>query len=368
MDIRRTPFSIYHHKYGRWFLHLAFWGLFFIARYYIGMISLNPLKAYPRGILMGSLFATISTAAAFCSLVYLIYERIYKKKFYATAIILFLLWLVSYAWLDYYFELLLLKDNTWRQLMMRHNPDYFEYLNRHTGNILLSRVATLGIVYQLFIYLAFPLMIKIALAFSNYQVRMAELSKQNLQLEFSFLKSQVNPHFLFNSLNNIYSLIIHDKKEMAADLVARLTGFMRYSLHETEGSYITSLKEISLMKDYIELERIRLNHTQVTSSFITDEKERQMPPLLFMPMIENAFKFCPDESGSFIEVTLSITNGLLTFTCSNRFDAEQVADRNGGIGLLNSRKRLQQHYPGKHTYETNHRENVYSVHVTIELE
>jgi sensor histidine kinase YesM len=278
-----------------------------------------------------------------------------------------LLLVVLYTWLDYLMEQFLLLDPRWRTLMRQYQPDYYSFLQRGMINDLLARILSLGIVYQLFLGLSLPLVIKISIEYSREQVRRTELARQNLQLELNFLRAQVNPHFLFNTLNNIYSLILHDKKNESADIVARLSAFMRYSLHEANTERVPVEKEVRLMEDYVELEKIRLNHIQVRSHFGKTDSGCRLPPLLLIPFLENAFKYCPDRAGAIIDIRLTPASDRLEFSCRNTYDPGAGTAAPGGIGLNNVAKRLEQYYPGRYNYEVSREGEIYSVKLSISM-
>ncbi|MVT10660.1 sensor histidine kinase [Chitinophaga tropicalis] len=367
MDIRQYIAEIYKHRYGKILFHILFWVLFFAARCYIGLISLNSFTKYEKGIVLVSLYATIASAFAYYSLIYLVYMPLFRKKKYVAGFISLILWIFTYSCIDYYFEMTMLQDSHWKQLMIKNSPEYYQYLQGDFSNIMLTRIATLGIVYQLFLNLSLPLLLTIIIAYTKEQVQTIELTKQNVQLELSFLKFQVNPHFLFNTLNNIYSLILHDKKELSADMVARLSAYLRYSLRSAATDKTTAEEEIKLLKDYIELETIRLNHIKVDTGFSVDTTGYYLPPLLFIPIVENAFKFCADVRNAFIKVQLTIKNGLLEFSCSNSFDSRDISGKGEGIGLVNTGKRLERYYPSKYSFLVSKEETVYFVHLKIHL-
>jgi LytS/YehU family sensor histidine kinase len=142
---------------------------------------------------------------------------------------------------------------------------------------------------------------------------------------------------------------------------------MRYSLHDANADKTPLEKEIRLMKDYIELEKIRLNLTEVRSSFVTDGTGCGLPPLLLIPLLENAFKYCTDQKGAFIDLNLRLSNGRLVFICSNSFDPEAISTTAGGIGIRNITRRLQQYYPGKFAYAVSREEEIYSVNLSIDV-
>lgn len=365
MRIRRTLEKLYGDAYGRWALHLLFWLFNFGARYYIQEITFNAFKQYGRGVALNSLLATLNIALVYYIITGVIYPRWLEKRKYLTGVSCLVLLVILYTWLDYLSEMILLRDTIWRMLMQKYSTEYYTFLQRGVLNILLSRVLSLGIIYQLFLGLALPLFIKIAIAWYRGQVQSLELARQNLQLEFNFLKSQVNPHFLFNTLNNIYSMILHDQKQQSADTVAKLSAFMRYSLHEANADKMPVEQEIRLMKDYIGLEKIRLNHTAVHASFATDDAGDQLPPLLLIPLLENAFKYCTDLPDASIDLSLRLADGRLEFTCCNTFDPEAAFRTKGGIGISNITRRLQQYYPDRFIYTVSRQNGLYSVDLSI---
>lgn len=176
-----------------------------------------------------------------------------------------------------------------------------------------------------------------------------QLAKDNLQLEFNFLKAQVNPHFLFNTLNNIYALVEGDRKEQATSTLARLSSFLRYTLYETGDEKILLNKEVQLIKDYIELEKLRLNETEVAFQYESDRDDYTIPPLLFMPALKNAFKYAVDKPGSRIDVFIKAERETLEVRIQNNFDTQRIGTT-GGIGLQNLQKRVRHYYGPSATY------------------
>jgi sensor histidine kinase YesM len=346
-------------------LHFLFWLFVVGARYYIQEITFNAFKQYTRGVIVSSLLSTLNIAIVYYIIADLIHPRWLKRKKYPAALSALIMLVLLYTLLDYLSEMILLRDGTWRALMEKYSTDYYTFLQRGVLHVLMSRIVSLGIIYQLFLGLSLPLFINIAMAYNRQQIRSLELARQNLQLEFNFLKSQVNPHFLFNTLNNIYSLILHDQKQQSADTVARLSAFMRYSLHEANADKISVENEILLMKDYIGLEKIRLNHTVVHTSFISDAGEYQLPPLLLIPLLENAFKYCSDEPEALIDVSLHISKRRLEFICCNTFDPEADLQTTGGIGISNVTRRLKQYYPDQFVYTVSRKNDIYSLNLSI---
>jgi sensor histidine kinase YesM len=231
----------------------------------------------------------------------------------------------------------------------------------------LKRLLSFGTPFSLLLTLFIPLCLKTTLNAYRSSMDSLKLAKENVQLEFNFLKAQLNPHFLFNTMNNIYGLIISGNRERSAGLVARLSELLRYILYDSNEDSMPLAKEIKLMNDYIELEKVRLNFTNVVFDYRTDDGSYEIAPLLLIPLIENAFKFSADEPGSFISIFLDVLNGRLRFTVDNNIDRQRIRSGPGGIGLKNLQKRLALYYPGNYWYEPSISDTGYAVDLTIQL-
>jgi LytS/YehU family sensor histidine kinase len=236
-------------------------------------------------------------------------------------------------------------------------------------NRLFAKLASMGMVIGLLFSIALPLSIKLGMQAVRQQFRAMQLAKDNLQLEYNFLRSQVNPHFLFNSLNNIYGLILSDEKKKSAELVARLSQFLRYTLYENNNDKMPVEKELQLLKDYIDLESIRMNYTKATLDFDTDHSVFYLPSLLLIPVIENAFKYCADNREAYIHILLKIRHKKIFFEARNTVDTDrQSAAAAGGIGLANFHKRLQLYYPRAHQCTVTNTEEEYRVTINIDCD
>jgi two-component system LytT family sensor kinase len=164
------------------------------------------------------------------------------------------------------------------------------------------------------------------------------------EAELNYLRSQTNPHFLFNTLNNIYSLS-RDKSDMAPESILRLSKILRFMLYETGGNYIGIEQEVKIIEDYIELEKLRYDETlRVDFKFDVEDKKQAIPPLLLMPLVENAFKHGVSETRGqpFVDILLLIHDKRLTFVVKNSTGSpvtETTVKEN--IGLSNLRRHLQ---------------------------
>lgn len=339
-------------------LHLLFWTAMFASYFYFNTITFNPVRDTPAAYYL-ALKNTIEFAVAFYLLMYFIWPRYLAKRKWIKCLVALFVWLVAVTALDAWADLLIFTGcNSCLQRLAQYNPDYYNFLQRNFPNIVFIRVITGGLLYHLVIQLSFPVAIKIGRSYFRQTVQQLQLAKDNLQLEFNFLKAQVNPHFLFNTLNNIYSLVVNEKKEQAATTITRLSGFLRYTLYETGDEKISLEKEVQLLKDYIELEKLRLNETDVQFHYQSDSDGYTVPPLLFMPALENAFKFTEDKKGNTIAVFIEAREQQLQVKIQNDRSDESAA-KPGGIGLQNLQKRVKHYYPGRSSYTASEANGVY---------
>ena len=181
----------------------------------------------------------------------------------------------------------------------------------------------------------------------TYDMRQLKAMAQRLRIEkqeaeLNYLKSQTNPHFLFNTLNNIYSLA-RDKSDLAPESILRLSKILRYMLYETSGEYIAIEQEIRIISDYIELEKLRYDESlRLNFNHDIEDMKQALPPLLLIPLVENAFKHGVSETRTkpFVDIHLSVRNRVLTLVVKNSADAyEEPVKEN--IGLSNLRRQLQ---------------------------
>lgn len=183
----------------------------------------------------------------------------------------------------------------------------------------------------------------------SYQYRNLKLQAQQLKIEkqraeLNYLKSQTNPHFLFNTLNNIYSLA-RDKSDLAPESLLRLSKILRHMLYETSGKFISLEKELKIIDDYIALEKLRYDDTlQVDYHYDLEDKKQSIPPLLLIPLVENAFKHGASETRDtpFVNIHLSLKNRNLTFIVKNSIDkSESAGQMHENIGISNLRRQLE---------------------------
>ncbi|HSO86432.1 MAG TPA: histidine kinase [Draconibacterium sp.] len=206
---------------------------------------------------------------------------------------------------------------------------------------------------------------------SESEKRQKELEKEKLNSELAFLKNQVSPHFFFNTLNNIYSLIEINTTD-AQDAVMKLSRLMRYLLYESEHGKTELSHEINFMNHYIDLMRLRLSpKVELKIDLPADNSGLKIPPLLFIPFIENAFKHgISYREKSFIFISMNLDENKIRFSCRNSVaqqNGKPMEENHSGIGLENVKKRLDLLFPGKHDLQILKTENEFSVELMIEV-
>ncbi|MFT3827799.1 MAG: histidine kinase [Chitinophagaceae bacterium] len=202
----------------------------------------------------------------------------------------------------------------------------------------------------------------------------SQAEAQQFSTEVKFLRSQVNPHFLFNTLNNLFSMAQKKGDSEVANGISKLSGMMRYMIYESNTDRVPLLKEIEYLEDCIALNKLRYADNEVTVKFDYPEQGViagvQVAPMLFIPFLENAFKhgvLIGHHSG--ITIAIAIDQKTLIFTCENTdYSAvKKLAEEQSGIGLENVKRRLQLVYPGMYTLQAKPENGIYKVNLEIHL-
>jgi len=196
-----------------------------------------------------------------------------------------------------------------------------------------------------------------------------QLEKKNLETELALLKAQINPHFLFNTLNNIDVLIEKDAKT-ASIYLKKLSDILRFMLYESPLEKIELSKEVEYIHKYIELQKIRTSNPDfVNFTVIGDIDQLQIAPMLFIPFIENAFKHCTDKKiNNAVEIDIAIRNGEVLFTCSNAFDTSaKITQTKSGLGLDLIKNRLKLLYKENYQLKIDKTNERFTVTLTVKL-
>jgi two-component system, LytTR family, sensor kinase len=212
------------------------------------------------------------------------------------------------------------------------------------------------------------LLIRFMIDWFNAQKQKTDLQAKSRASELALLRSQINPHFLFNTLNNIYSLV-YKKSDEAPSVVMKLSEIMRYMLYDANSEKVMLTKEIDYLKSFIELNELRLKEGKISTFTINGNYSTQLiPPMLLIPFVENAFKHGSKKGGNpAILIRLDMIDKGLEFDVVNNVEPGLSVNKDqvGGIGMENVRKRLDMLYPGKHDLRVDDLPGSYHVNLKI---
>ncbi len=191
---------------------------------------------------------------------------------------------------------------------------------------------------------------------------------QRVETELEFLKAQLNPHFLFNSLNSVYSLVRNQSKE-APEAVITISELMRYMLYEANQDKVELQKEIDYIQNYVALQRLRLSNSEDVKIHVRgDHDDKKIAPLLLITFIENAFKYGTDYKGKTkVDIKIEINDDHLFFQAINLIGVQKIDEVNSGIGLRNVENRLDFLYPKAHALQVQKKNGEYIVDLHLTL-
>ncbi|MBD1259046.1 sensor histidine kinase [Maribacter polysiphoniae] len=214
----------------------------------------------------------------------------------------------------------------------------------------------------------FSTMLRVYMGWQKNENLRKSIEKEKVQSELQFLKAQLNPHFLFNSLNTIYSLSVK-KSNDTSEAIINLSELMRYMLYEADKNHVPLCKEIEYIKSYVALQRLRLaNSENVHLKISGDDNNKNIPPLLFISFIENAFKYGTDYNGkTMVKINFLIQESSIHFNVVNSIGNLKAKAKSSGLGLENVKNRLKYLYPNSHELRINDDGKTYEVDLTINL-
>jgi two-component system LytT family sensor kinase len=335
--------------------HILFWACY-IAMYTI--IYGSYADSYGAEFFWAMAYLPLKIAAAYFVLYFVIPRYFLQKKYVTATIITGLAILIAAVFqrvLDYHYF-----------YPMYHH----EWMSGGVFNISKILKTTLSI-YPAVALAAF---IKITKYFYSEESKSKELRQEKLQAELNFLKGQIHPHFLFNTLNNLYALTLK-KSENSPEVVLKLSELLSFMLYECNSRTVPLSKELKLIENYIALEKIRYDD-RLTITYETegDVSKNQIPPMLLLPFVENAFKHGTSDSIDevWVDIHIKVEGRSLSLSVNNSNGYDTVEknefDYQKGIGLKNVHRRLELLYEDHYTLETNDTEHQYSVSLTIELD
>jgi hypothetical protein len=220
-------------------------------------------------------------------------------------------------------------------------------------------------IFVFSVVLRFIMIFLLSLGIASYN-RLKQAEEGKLKAELSYLRAQINPHFLFNTLNSIYALTVK-KSDAAPESVTKLSAIMRYAITDAAQDFVPLEKELTYIEAYIELEKLRLtDKVKLNYTVNGDFTGKQIAPLIFIPFIENAFKYgVSTRDNSTIDISVSLKENILYFFVKNSKVREKTTKT--GLGIANAKKRLDLLYPGNYELLTLDEESGYKVELKIKL-
>jgi two-component system LytT family sensor kinase len=196
--------------------------------------------------------------------------------------------------------------------------------------------------------------------------RAARAEADKVNAELSFLKAQINPHFLFNTLNNIYSMAVTQNANTAGTIM-KLSNIMRYVTDDVNEDYVSLQSEIDCITDYIDLQKLRIGKKVILEYSVTgDLEDKKIAPLILMTFIENVFKYgTSNHEHSVLTIRVTVSEGRIDFFTQNQLFATDRKVERTGIGIGNTRKRLEHLYPNKHRLHIARENNLFTVELTL---
>lgn len=316
--------------------HLAFWS-FFILLFW----QQNP-DANTRDILTWFILLGVSASVVYANL-YILFPNYFFKRNYLVYLLLLVLTIGLGAFILWF-------------IIPSANANFNLPLFQHFINLFFIVVITSSF--------------KFFREYLRKQALLIKVENEQLKTELALLKSQVNPHFLFNTLNNLYGLITQNQNQQASDVTLKLADLMRYLLESSKTDLVNLNKEIQFIDDYLSLEKIRLSQkTDINFTVSGMNKELFVAPLLFIPLVENAFKHGLNTilADSFAHFSLSVQGNELFFEAINSVEKSTENSEKSGTGLENLKKRLQLIYPQKHQLDLEQTSNQFKVILHIQL-
>ena len=333
--------------------HASFILFFLLLPYTITQQTTHPIKEFNPFFTLHYWVYFISFIAYFyCYSYYLIPCFFLQKKYLAFAGILFFAFL--YFWFVKPFELIFqdVLVNMKGQPLRPYDPLVIDFLSNFTFIMLTALGLSIQIVKQW--------------RLSEKRILQTEADKANAEL--SFLKAQINPHFFFNTLNNIYSLSVTQDPE-TSNSIMKLSELMRYIADDTNKDYIPLEREVGFIRDYIDLQKLRLSENMnLEISLYGDTGNKKIAPLILMSFIENVFKYgVTTREPATISIKLEAEPEKILFFCQNSIMAQNNPIEKTGIGLSNIRHRLKLIYPNKHSLEINDQDGLFTVQLTLQV-
>lgn len=313
--------------------------VFFLAYFVLSTIDFYNEEGNFDGVWVSLLVAASTSVAIFINIFWLMPKLFFNKKYWA------------------YFPLVLLLSVATLQIEEVLFVDYFNEEELYFD--------WLGVIFNLIIIGGVSAMIEMINLF-EYKQRVAELEKEQLETQMQMLKAQLAPHFLFNTLNNLYFLI-QENQEEASGMLIRFSNLLRHILYESNEERVSLKKEVDHIKEYLSLEEFRFGDTiEINNKMKLVGENVMLAPFMLWPFLENAFKYTDSSVKGQVDIVLTFEKNVLTYEVTN-FPIKKNSEKSGGLGLTNLKKRLEIEYSNNHKCHWGIDNNTYKAFLEIEL-
>lgn len=328
-------------------LHLSFWILYFSYRVYdiAGYLGLKKTLFYV------SIPTTFNIVASYVHYFLILPGWIQRKNI-----------------IRYTIQLLLLLVLVLTLRIITENYAFANVITNESYYKTLKAARIVSTLWDTLSFLIFTGMIRFTLEWFDLENKKRQLENEKLVAELNYLKAQINPHFLFNTLHNLNYLVYSGSKR-STEVIIKLSNIMRYMIYDANRERVSLKKEIEYMNDYILLESIRLNESfKIAFDIQGNIQEQEIAPLIMITFLENAFKHgvSDQEKDCWISVTLHVMEKQIVYSVSNKKIDQRVNTKlKSGFGLDNVKKRLNLSYPNAHTLDIVDKDDVYQVNLTL---
>jgi two-component system LytT family sensor kinase len=334
----------YNSKYNTVLLHIIIWSILFaLPHFFIDNRNIKP------GFFPGSFFIVTNLyhIGLFYLNAFLLFPLLFNKRRWW----LFILAIAAVIAVSYYLKLF---------ITIQWYPE-----------VTLDKWANRILFFPPLIFLFASTIYRMIVDKTEQDKKQKEMIAEQLAIKLKFLRSQINPHFIFNVLTNLVSLA-RKKSELLEPALIRLSDLMRYMLYESDEKKVALSKEVEYLKSYIELQKLRFGDDvaiDVNIQIPENEMQQHIEPMLLIPFVENAFKHGLGVDEPFIQINLTVSNGKLGLTVKNNFnsDGNESKDLNSGIGLENVQSRLTLLYPKRHSLLLKQEKNLFHIHLILQL-
>lgn len=347
-------------------MHLLFWGGYILLSVFI----FSGREEIDRALKISLVLVVPQIIIAYINMEVLIPRFFIKKKYLIYAGLVLLCFVGFYLFYEFVLTSVFEKFGPPQHAARRYMRENSEMGDKPFGSPMVRMRVIYGFTQALAIYF-------LSTAFKTSQIALkrekeaADLKSENLNSELKFLRSQINPHFLFNALNNIYSLSLI-KSEKTPDIILKLSDMLRYIIYDCNGDRVPLGKEISYINNYIDLQKLKDDQmTNIEVNFEGTNLKCKIAPMILIPFIENSFKHSKieDIENGWIKLKIENIDNQLIFSIGNSMPKDNFTkDKIGGVGLENVKRRLTLLYPNSHKLNIRQTKNEFLVELTISMD